>query len=323
MPLREQIEKYQVLFYLLALLAGLGLGLHRPDVADVVEGLLWPLLAVLLFSTFTQVPLVRLRRALVDSRFLTAAVLGNFVAIPLIVWLMVQWLPADPALRLGVLLVLLVPCTDWFLTFTHLGGGDAPRALAFTPLSLLLQLLLLPLYLWLFLGHTAMAGLVQRELLLAFGGLILLPLTGAWALEHWSAERTARKRWVAGLGWLPIPLLGLVLFTVAAGQVGQVTGSLALLPRLALLFVAFLLAALLLARLLATAFRLPPAQGRVLAFSFGSRNSFVILPLALALPAGFEVAVVVVVFQSLVELFGMLAFLRLVPTHLFPTIKST
>ncbi len=42
------------------------------------------------------------------------------------------------------------------------------------------------------------------------------------------------------------------------------------------------------------------------------------LPIALALPPGLELAVVVVVFQSLVELVGMALYLWWVPRHLFP-----
>ena len=72
------------------------------------------------------------------------------------------------------------------------------------------------------------------------------------------------------------------------------------------------------ARVLAGIFSLPAAQGRMLTFSFGTRNSFVVLPLALALPSSFELAAVVVVFQSLVELVGMAAFLWWVPKRLFP-----
>lgn len=49
----------------------------------------------------------------------------------------------------------------------------------------------------------------------------------------------------------------------------------------------------------------------------GTRNSFVVLPLALLLPAGWEVAAVVIVVQSLVELFGMVAYVWVIPRHLF------
>ncbi|MAL94388.1 MAG: bile acid:sodium symporter, partial [Haliea sp.] len=43
------------------------------------------------------------------------------------------------------------------------------------------------------------------------------------------------------------------------------------------------------------------------------RNSFVMLPLALSLPEPWRAAIVVIVFQSLVELFGMVAYLRWLP----------
>lgn len=45
--------------------------------------------------------------------------------------------------------------------------------------------------------------------------------------------------------------------------------------------------------------------------------SFVVLPFALALPADWETTVVVVVFQPLVELFGMVVYLWWLPHHLF------
>lgn len=316
--LQVRLEKYQVLLYLAAVLAGLWVGIRSPGTAALLKGLIWPLVGLLLYVTFTQVPLARLRPASGRLRFLSAALLGNFLVIPLIVWGLVQFLPADSALRLGVMLVLLLPCTDWFLSFAHLGGGDTPTAIAFTPLSLLLQLLLLPLYLWWFLGQAALAGLVQRELLLAFVGLILLPLAAAFITQRRARRAPRWARGISVLGWLPVPLLAFVLLVVAAGQVGVVVGSAGLIGWLLPLFVAFLVIAALLARAMAALFRLPVGQGRVLAFSFGSRNSFVVMPLALALPAGFEAAVVVVVFQSLVELFGMLAYLRLVPRRLFP-----
>ena len=63
--------------------------------------------------------------------------------------------------------------------------------------------------------------------------------------------------------------------------------------------------------------KLPPRQGRTLAYSLGTRNSFVVLPFALALPAGWEPTVVVIVVQSLVELFGMMFYLWWLPGRLF------
>ncbi|MCE8021606.1 arsenic resistance protein [Halomonas sp. MCCC 1A11036] len=297
---------------------GLALGTALPGRVGMLEALLWPLLGALLYVTFTQVPLTRLRGAWRDTRFMVAAVAGNFLLLPLVAWGLASLFAAEPAVRLGMLLVLLVPCTDWFITFSHLGGGRTHYAIALSPISLLLQIALLPVYLWLFLDENLRLAMVRHELLLAFAGLILLPLLLAFVTETWAQGRHRREAGIERLGWLPVPLLALVVFSIAATQVGVVADSLPLLSGLLLAFTAFLIAAALLARLLARAFGLPTAQGRVLAFSLGTRNSFVVLPLALSLPASYELAVVAIVFQSLVELIGMAIFLWWVPRRLFP-----
>lgn len=315
---RQSLEKNQVFVYLAAILLGLTVGTVFPDHGALWEAALWPVLGLLLYTTFTQVPLAHLRAAFGDTRFLSAAVLGNFVAVPVVVWALAATLPPDPAIRLGVLLVLLVPCTDWFITFTHLGGGDTKRAIAFTPLSLLLQLALLPAYLWILFGGEIVVAFATREMLLAFGGLILTPLFAAFLTEKWLEQDKTRARWLERLAWFPVPLLAVVVFIVAASQVSIVLNAGEVLGWLLVVFLAFLLIAGVIARALATLFRLPAVQGRVLAFSLGSRNSFVVLPLALALPSSYELAVVVIVFQTLVELFGMVAYIWWVPRKLFP-----
>ncbi len=315
---RQNLEKYQVWIYLVAIACGLTSGIFLPGWVGVVERLLWPILALLLYTTFTQVPLLHLRKAISNIRFIKSAVIGNFLIIPALLWGVKHLLPADPAIRLGILLVLLVPCTDWFITFTHLGGGDTKLAIAFAPISLLLQMVFLPAYLYLFLGETFTITVARQEMMTAFAGFIVLPLIGAFVTQKW-AEGTPRKAgWLYALAWLPVPLLSLVVFTIAATQVNLVTASYKFLSQLLLIYVGFLFVAGLLARLLALFFGLPTLQGRVLAFSFGTRNSFVVLPLALALPPSYDLAVVAIVFQSLVELLGMGVYLWWVPKRLFP-----
>lgn len=315
---RQLLERNQVLIYLAAILSGLIMGSALPDSAAFLEPALWPILGLLLYATFTQVPLLHLREAFADARFLAAAIIGNFVTVPVLVWGLMMLVPEEPAIRLGVLMVLLVPCTDWFITFTQLGGGDTGRAIAFTPVSLLLQIVLLPFHLWAFFGESLTTTFARADMLWAFIGLILTPLFTAFLTEKWIEKAERRSSWRDRLAWLPVPLLAIVVFVIAATQVRIVMDSGVLLGRLLPVFAAFLVAAGLMARLLARLFRLPPAQGRVLAFSLGTRNSFVVLPLALALPASFELASVVIVFQSLIELFGMVAYLWWVPKRLFP-----
>ncbi len=314
----KTLEKYQALIYLAAAIAGLGLGQRLDFHTGPGQTLLWPLLGVLLYTTFVQVRLGSLGRAFGDIRFTATAVAGNFLVIPLVVFALLWLVPADPAVRLGVAMVLLVPCTDWFISFTQLGRGDTGKAIAFTPLSLLLQVALLPVYLAVLLGTEVATGLVRVELLWAFVLLILLPFFMALVTQRWAVRSFGRARRLRELAWLPIPLLAMVVFLVAATQSGTLMESGRIVWQVVGVFVAFLAFAALLARLLASLTGMPAEQGRVLAFSFGSRNSFVVLPVALALPASMELAMVVIVLQSLVELFGMIAFVWLVPNWLFP-----
>lgn len=67
---RPKLERHQVWIYLAAILLGLATGTLAPGFAGPFETLLWPVLGVLLFTTFTQVPLVRLPRAARDRRFM-------------------------------------------------------------------------------------------------------------------------------------------------------------------------------------------------------------------------------------------------------------
>ncbi|MCS7269220.1 MAG: bile acid:sodium symporter [Geminicoccaceae bacterium] len=315
---REALERRQVWLYLAAILAGLGVGGLVPRAGPHLEALLWPALGALLYATFTQIPLLRLLDAARDARFLAALLVGNFLLVPPIVGILLLLLPVEPAVRLGVLLVLLVPCTDWFVTFTHLAGGDTRRAVIATPLLLFVQIVLLPVYLWLFMGSSFAEILVAERIATVFALIVLAPLAAAWLTERRAERRGVRGRLVERLAWLPVPLLALVVFLIAASQVHAVVGAVAEMGRVAVLFLLYLVAAALAGIGLARLARLPAPAGRALVFSLGTRNSFVVLPLALALPAPWQAATVVIVLQSLVELFGMLAYLRFVPL-LLPT----
>src|SRR5690606_18924994 len=180
---KDALERHQVWIYLTALLLGLLFGRLAPDAAPVLELLVWPSLGLLLYTTFTQVPLLHLSDALRDRRFIAAVVAANFLLVPLLVLALLPLAPDQPALRLGMLLV---PCTGWFTTCTHLGQGDVRLAIAVTPLNLLLQFLLLPLYLWLFLEETTLDLFAPQRLL--WVGLLFLaaPLLLAFLTQRWS-----------------------------------------------------------------------------------------------------------------------------------------
>lgn len=311
------IERYQVLLYVAALSLGAAAGLLAPGMTAPLERLVWPALALLLYATFYQVRPAEALTALRHRRFFGASLTANFVVVPLVAWGLSGLVPADPAVRLGFFLVLLVPCTDWFVTFSQLGGGQARLAVAIVPLLLLIQFALLPLYLWLFLGPDIQV-VAAEPFLRAFLTLIVLPFALATLTRRWTGSHPAASAWLSTTAHLPIPLVAVVLLLIAASQAPALGDLVAGLGGVALAFVLYLLVAAPLARGVARVFRLETAAGRTLAFNIGTRNSFVVLPLALALPAGSETAVAVIVLQTVVELAGMVVYLWWVPTWLFP-----
>lgn len=157
----------------------------------------------MLLVTFLQVPLTALGQALRDMRFLGALLAVNFILVPLLVAGLIQFAPADPLIRLGVLIVLLCPCIDYVVTFSHLGRADARLLLASTPAVLIVQMLLLPLYLGAFLGDDAARLVHAGPFVHAFLWLIAAPLALAILCQLWAKRGHAGERVVSALGLLP------------------------------------------------------------------------------------------------------------------------
>jgi len=178
-------------------------------------------------------------------------------------------------------------------------------------------LLLLPVYLWLMLGADALSSALSLGDVWPALLVVVIPLLAAVLSERWIEARAERAVVRESLAWWPVPLLGLVVFMIAGAQVHAVWDAVGLFPAIIPVFVVFLVAAALIAKGMASLMALPGDQGRTLAFSLGTRNSFVVLPFALTLPTGWEIAAVVIVVQSLVELFGMVFYLWWIPRRLF------
>jgi ACR3 family arsenite efflux pump ArsB len=309
---RETLEKHQIGIYFSTVVIAAIVALLISGTTALEVGVN-PALALMLLVTFLQVPLADLKRAFTHVRFLAALLVGNFIAIPLLVVVLVQFLPTDPMVRLGVLLVLLTPCIDYVVTFSHLGRADARSLLAATPALLIMQMLLLPLYLNLFLGKNA-ADLVQAgPFIHAFVWLIVIPLVLAVAIQIWAARSQLGEQVSAVLGVLPVPATALVLFVVIASVVAQLGAAINATLQVVPIYIVFAIVAPLIGWNIGRMFRLDAKSGRSVAFSAGTRNSLVILPLALAVPGAVPVLPAIIVTQTLVELVSELIYVRLIP----------
>ncbi|OZB84818.1 MAG: arsenic resistance protein [Microbacterium sp. 14-71-5] len=306
-------ERHQVVLYLAAIALGALVGILTPSGGAALRPLAMPVLGVLLYATFLGVPFRSIAASLRDLRFLGTVLVADFVVVPLVVFGLSRLVAHDRALLIGVLLVLLTPCVDYVIVFTGLAGGAKDRLLAATPLLMLGQMLLLPAFLRLFAGPDAAAAIEPAPFAEAFLLLVLLPLAAA-ALTQLAATRFLAARVLRGaMLSAMVPLMMLTLALVVAGHAGSVVGGLPPLLGAAGVYVLFAAIALGAGAAAGRIARLDVPARRAVAFSAVTRNSLVVLPLALALPPGLSLAAPAVVLQTLVELLVMVAMVRLVP----------
>ena len=307
------MERWQILLYIAAIALGVLVGLLAPALAHPLELSINPVLALLLFATFLGVPLVEIGRAFRDVRFLVTVLVVNFVLVPVVVFGLSRFVASNDALLIGVLLVLLTPCVDYVIVFTGLAGGAKARLLAAAPLLMLLQILLLPLYLLLFAGADAVAAIEIAPFVEAFVILILIPLVAAATVQGIARRHRAGRSIESAMAFAMVPLMMATLAVVVGSQISAVGSSLTQLAVLIPIYVAFLVVMLCLGALASRIARLDTPASRAIVFSGSTRNSLVVLPLALALPSALDLAPLAVVTQTLVELVGMVVCVRVVP----------
>lgn len=311
---RETLERNQIPIYFAAVVVAAIGGLAAPAAAGHLEMLVTPTIAVLMYAMFLQIPFLDLKAGISNKRFMAAILVANFLFVPLLVWMLAQWLGGHPAILIGALLVLLTPCIDYVVVFTHIGKGDSKLVLAATPVLLLLQLVLLPVYLRLMIGDQTEVVIALRPFVEAFLVLIVAPLVLAVATAVLAKQSDAINSWNAAWAWIPVPAMAAVLIVVIASQIRSVVNEIDRLIPVIPVYIGFMVLAPMTGALAARLFRLQADAARAVTFSSSTRNSLVVLPLALALPEEIRgLAAAAVITQTIIELVSELLYIRVIP----------
>ena len=260
-----------------------------------------------MYSMFVLIPFAALKESFSNRRFFYALC----IAVPIVVWVLTFFIPDYPPLLLGVYLVLLTPCIDYVIVFTALGKGNEKAMLSATPFLFVAQMLLLPFYLWLFIGEQAANVVEVAPFVEAFVSFIVIPLVFALIVQFLSKEGS---RVYEVFSWLPVPFMALTLFVIVASQIGKLAGSFEWILKVIPIYIAFMIIMPFTSKLVGKWLKLDIRTGRALIFSGSTRNSLVVLPFALAMPVEIRSLVVaVIVSQTIVEIIGELIYIRLIP----------
>jgi ACR3 family arsenite efflux pump ArsB len=119
----------------------------------VSSSLIEVFLMLLLYILFLSIDLKQIKKSFTNVRFTLSAVIINFVFTPLFGYLLGKiFFPGSLDIRIGLLMLLVTPCTDWYLVFTGLSKGNVELGMSILPLNLILQIVLLPVYLLVLIG---------------------------------------------------------------------------------------------------------------------------------------------------------------------------
>ncbi|MFW3412751.1 arsenic resistance protein [Aliarcobacter butzleri] len=307
---KELLENQQIIIYFIAISISILITFFIPN-TSYLETAINPALALMLFVTFLQVPISELTSAFKNIKFIFALLFSNFIIIPIIVFGLIQFLPDNPLLKLGVLFVLLTPCIDYVVTFSHLGKANAKLLLSSTPILLIVQMVLLPIYLNIFLGEEASLLVEISPFIEAFIFLILIPFSLATIFQIWSKKSNLGKKIVDVFNILPVPSTALVLFIVILAVVPRLSLAINDILYVIPIYVVFAIIAPMVGLSVGKLFKLKKEEKVSIAFSSSTRNSLVILPLALAVPNALPLLPAVIVTQTFIELIAEIIYIRI------------
>jgi len=301
----EYVTRWQVPVVLAAVAVGTALGLAF-DLGDTPERLVVPALVGLLTLTFAGINGRSISAGIRPHRNVAAASLGiNFVWTPVFAgvlgWML---LSGHPDLRLGLVMLLVTPCTDWYLVFTGTARGNVPLAASLLPPNLVLQLILLPIFVTAFTG-TAAADVRLSDLAASVAIVLGIPLLlaaiariiAARADEHDRLDRTLERAQPLGLG-----LLALAIAAIFSTHARVVTDNPDAFLRLLAPLVAFFTVAYLIATVTARRLDLRHPERVTLTMTTLARNSPVALAIATAAFPDRPLIAVALVIGPLIEL---------------------
>lgn len=311
--MRDKIEHNQVNIYAVTIIIAVVIGLIFPAV-HILNNALPLALGILMYSMFLQIPFADLKTSFSNRQFMMALLISNYMIVPLLVFLLIQFLPNQPAMIFAVLLVLLTPCIDYVIVFTQIGKGDAKLMLASTPLLFITQILLLPMYIGLMLGKGFLSSLSIMPFIESFLFLIVIPLITAILVQIFSAKNSIFHLTHEISNWLPVPFMAIVLFIIIASQITPIALDYEQVMQVIPIYITFMVLMFPLNLVVGKLFKLKSESKRTLIFSAGTRNSLAVLPFALALPTDMIlITTSIIVTQTIVELIGELVYVKLTP----------
>ncbi|MDO5825240.1 MAG: bile acid:sodium symporter [Methanosphaera sp.] len=185
-------EKLEPAFIFMAVI--LGLLFNNIDTINRISPYLITIfLSLMLFALFLDIAIEDIGHSFSNLKFTGTSLIINFIWTPLFGYFLANiFLNGNIDLIIGFFMLILTPCTDWYLVFTKMANGDLSSSISLLPINLALQLILLPGYLLLFFSSSNTLEL--NNLIYGMITYIVIPFTLAQVVKYFLRNRKYKEK---------------------------------------------------------------------------------------------------------------------------------
>lgn len=272
------------LLLIISIIIGAFLGMSQPDVGESLGDQVDFTLLILISFIFFNVRFQNLLQAFGAMRFHVIALVANFVMVPLMGYFIASmFMSTHPILMIGLIIYFMSPCTDWFLSFTRLSGGNTTLGTTLIPINMTVQLLLYPFFLQWFTANNVQiqAGTIISNILQWF----MLPL-----LFSVMAHQLLRRYLKANLFQRLITLFdkttpwitALLVMQIFASNIITILAHSSIFSWILMAIITFFITTYWLAKMLSAFFQFQYPEKALLTMTIAARNAPLMLAITMA-----------------------------------------
>lgn len=275
------------ILFVAAIFAGSILGRAVPATGEALGAYVDYAVLVLVALLFFEVRFSAIARSGTNIRFLAIAWITNFVLVPVLGFAIASlFLSGQPLFFTGLVIYFMAPCTDWFLGFTRLARGDVALGTILLPINMISQLLLYPIYLYLF-AHDVVpvnAALIGESLLQWYLTPFLIAVMAHEVLRR-VLSKQAFTRLLAWVGYLIPLVIALLIMEIFAANIGVIVEHAAVFAIMLVAIFLFFVATLILGEIVSRVAGFAYPEHALLTMTTAARNAPMMLGVtAIAMP---------------------------------------
>ena len=295
MNLIEKLEPAILIFTII-------IGLILSDIkilSNNIGNLINLFLCIMLYGIFLEVPLKNLKKSFKNIKFSSTSIMINFIWTPIFGYFLGNlFLNGNMDIFIGFFMLILTPCTDWYLIFTKIAKGDLNLSLSILPINLILQIVLLPIYLIIFFSNNN--AINYSNLVYSLIIVIVIPFLSAKITKLLLNNKL--KKITNFFSKYQIVFLALAVFAIFNSQGNQLFGHLNSVLTIFIPLIIFFITTTLIDLLLSEQIHLIYEEYASLTMTTLARNSPLALAIAINSFPNHELIIIALVIGPLIEL---------------------